>query len=189
MTELDSWILSNNECYQFKDFESKWIKKWHERTRRLLSRHGKDIPGRRNSVSQGLGVWTHIVCNWVTKTELQKPQDGWSCHKTSKELDNGWEAFGAKSFHEAHLVGFTEVDETGKKVFENKAFPRGSVVKNPPKRQEMQLDAGSIPGSERSRRRAWPPTPVFLHGESQGQRSLAVYSPWSREELYTTEMI
>ena len=27
-------------------------------------------------------------------------------------------------------------------------------------------------------RRAWQPTPVFLSGESHGQRSLAGYSPW-----------
>ena len=27
-------------------------------------------------------------------------------------------------------------------------------------------------------RRAWQPTPVFLPGESQGQRSLVGYSPW-----------
>ena len=32
---------------------------------------------------------------------------------------------------------------------------------------------GKIPG-----RRAWQPTPVFLPGESHGQRSLAGYSPW-----------
>ena len=60
------------------------------------------------------------------------------------------------------MVGFTEVDETGKKVFTKKGFPGGSVVKNPPKRQEMQLDAGSIPRSERSRRRAWPPYSSIL---------------------------
>ena len=29
-------------------------------------------------------------------------------------------------------------------------------------------------------RRAWQPTPVFLPGESHGQRSLAGYSPWGR---------
>ena len=34
-------------------------------------------------------------------------------------------------------------------------------------------DAGSIPGSGR---REWQPTPVFLPGESHGQRSLAGYS-------------
>ena len=37
-------------------------------------------------------------------------------------------------------------------------------------------------------RRAWQPTPVFLLGESHGQRSLAGYSPWGRKELDTTEV-
>ena len=36
-------------------------------------------------------------------------------------------------------------------------------------------------------RRAWKPTPVFLLGESHGQRSLAGYSPWGRKESDTTE--
>ena len=36
-------------------------------------------------------------------------------------------------------------------------------------------------------RRAWQPTPVFLPGESNGQRSLAGYSPWGCKELDTTE--
>ena len=35
--------------------------------------------------------------------------------------------------------------------------------------------------------RAWPPTPVFLLGESHGQRSLAGYSPWDHKELDMTE--
>ena len=33
-------------------------------------------------------------------------------------------------------------------------------------------------GWEDPGRRKWQPTPVFLHGESHGQRSLAGYSPW-----------
>ena len=32
-------------------------------------------------------------------------------------------------------------------------------------------------------RREWPPTPVFLPGESHEQRRLAGYSPWSCKEL------
>ena len=36
-------------------------------------------------------------------------------------------------------------------------------------------------------RRAWQPTPVFLPGESHGQRSLAGCSPWGHEESDTTE--
>ena len=35
--------------------------------------------------------------------------------------------------------------------------------------------------------RAWQPTPVFLPGESHGQRSLVDYSPWGRRESDTTE--
>jgi len=36
-------------------------------------------------------------------------------------------------------------------------------------------------------RREWQPTPVFLPGESHGQRSLGGYSPRGRKELDTTE--
>ena len=36
-------------------------------------------------------------------------------------------------------------------------------------------------------RRAWPPTPAFLSGESHGQRSLVGYSPWGCKELDTAE--
>ena len=44
-------------------------------------------------------------------------------------------------------------------------------------------DPRSIPGSGRFlRRREWLPTPVFLPGESHGQRSLVGYSPWGRKQ-------
>ena len=36
-------------------------------------------------------------------------------------------------------------------------------------------------------RREWQPAPVFLPGESHGQRSLVGYSPWGRTESETTE--
>ena len=39
------------------------------------------------------------------------------------------------------------------------------------------------------RRRAWQPTPVFLPGESHGQRSLAGYSPWGGKESDTAERL
>jgi len=38
-------------------------------------------------------------------------------------------------------------------------------------------------------RREWLLTPVFLPKESHGQRSLAGYSPWGREQLDTTEQL
>ena len=47
---------------------------------------------------------------------------------------------------------------------------------------------GSIPGSGRSPGGGHgKPTPAFLPGESQGQRSLAGYSPWGHKESDTTE--
>ena len=36
-------------------------------------------------------------------------------------------------------------------------------------------------------RRKWQPTPVFLPGDSHGQRNLAGYSPWGHKESDTTE--
>ena len=51
-------------------------------------------------------------------------------------------------------------------------------------------DTGSIPGSGRFPwRSAWQPTPVFLSGESHGQRSLAGYSPWGCKESDTAEQL
>ena len=38
-------------------------------------------------------------------------------------------------------------------------------------------------------RRKWQPTPVFLPGESHGQRSLVGYSPWGRKVSGTTEQL
>ena len=38
-------------------------------------------------------------------------------------------------------------------------------------------------------RRQWQPTPVFLPGKSQGQRSLVGCSPWGRWESNTTEQL
>ena len=38
-------------------------------------------------------------------------------------------------------------------------------------------------------RKGWQPTPVFLLGESHGQRNLEGYSPWGRRESDTTERL
>ena len=46
-------------------------------------------------------------------------------------------------------------------------FPGGLVIKNP-----SACNAGAT-----GNRRAWQPTPVFLPGETHGQRCLAGYSP------------
>ena len=59
-------------------------------------------------------------------------------------------------------------------------------VKNPPA-NAGDVRHGFDPWVEKIPwRRAWQPTPVFLSGESHGQRSLAGFSPWGRKELDTT---
>ena len=44
-------------------------------------------------------------------------------------------------------------------------------------------------GVEDPWRKEWPPTPVFLHGEFQWQKSLAGHSPWDPKELDMTEWL
>ena len=63
-----------------------------------------------------------------------------------------------------------------------KSFPSGSVVKEPRacqcRRHRFYPWVRKIPW-----RRKWKPTLVFLPGKSQGQRSLAVYSPWGHKRV------
>ena len=64
------------------------------------------------------------------------------------------------------------------------------LVKNLPSTARDKRDAGSIPGLGRSPGGGHgKPTPVFLPGESHGQRSLVCYSPWGCKELDTTEQL
>jgi len=50
-------------------------------------------------------------------------------------------------------------------------------------------DPDLIPVGKIPWRREWLPTPVFLPGDFQGQRSLVGYSPWGSKELDTTERL
>ena len=69
-----------------------------------------------------------------------------------------------------------------------KGFPGGASGKEPTcqcrrrKRCGFNPWVGKIPW-----RRAGQPTPLFLPGESHGQRSLVGYSPWGRAESDMTE--
>ena len=62
------------------------------------------------------------------------------------------------------------------------------VVKNLPASAGDVRDTGSVPVSGRSPGEGNEPTPVFLPGKSQGQRSLAGYSPGGHKELDTMEV-
>ena len=66
-------------------------------------------------------------------------------------------------------------------------FPGGAMVKTLPAKAGKVRDRSLISGLGRSPGRKWQPVPVFLPGESHGQRSLAGYSPWGRKELDVTE--
>jgi len=55
------------------------------------------------------------------------------------------------------------------------------MVKNLPVMQETRIRSLGWEDPE------WPPTPVFLPGDSHGQRSLVGYSPWDCKESDTTE--
>ena len=67
-------------------------------------------------------------------------------------------------------------------------LPGGPVVKNLPANAGDAGGAGSIPGLGKILwRRKWQPTPVFLPGKSQGQRSLGGCSPWGHKESDMTE--
>ena len=69
-------------------------------------------------------------------------------------------------------------------------FPGGTSGKELPMHLPMQEASrhgfdpwvGKIPW-----RIKWQPTPVFLPGESHGQRNLVGYSPWGCKESDTTE--
>ena len=58
------------------------------------------------------------------------------------------------------------------------------IVKNLPAMWETRVPSLS---PEDPWRREWLHTPVFLPGESHGQRSLVGYSLWGRKESDTTE--
>ena len=64
------------------------------------------------------------------------------------------------------------------------------VVKNPPANAGDVRDTGSFHPWVRKIpwKRARQPTPVFMPGESHGQRHLADNSPWGCQESDTTEV-
>ena len=73
-------------------------------------------------------------------------------------------------------------------VMFHRGFPGGSSGKEPAcqcrrdKRHRFHPWVGKIPW-----RRAWQPTPLFLQGESHGQRSLVGYGPQGRKDSDMTE--
>ena len=70
------------------------------------------------------------------------------------------------------------------------SFPGGPSGKEPPCQCRRQKRWWFSPWVRKIPwRRTWQPTPVFLPGESHGQRSLAGCSPWGHKESDTTEQL
>jgi len=69
--------------------------------------------------------------------------------------------------------------------YEDMGFPGGTSGKEAACRRQKRLGfdpwVGKIPW-----RRTWEPTPVFLPGESRGQRSLVGYGPQHHKKSDTT---
>ena len=61
------------------------------------------------------------------------------------------------------------------------------VVKNPSANAALETQVRSLDWED-PLEKAMKPTPVFLPGESNGQRNLVGCSPWDRTELNMTEM-
>ena len=61
------------------------------------------------------------------------------------------------------------------------------MVKNPLANGGGRREVGGFDPWDMPWRRAWQLNPVFLPGESLGQRSMAGYSPWGHKELDMTE--
>ena len=69
-------------------------------------------------------------------------------------------------------------------------FPRGDIGKESISQCRRHKRCRSDPWVWKIPwRRKWQSTPVFLPGESHGQRSLASYSPWGRKESDMTEQL
>ena len=65
-------------------------------------------------------------------------------------------------------------------------FPGGSDGRNLPTMRETQVQPL---GQEDPLEKGMASTPVFLPGESHGQKSLVGYSPWGCKQLDTTERL
>ena len=55
--------------------------------------------------------------------------------------------------------------------------------------QKIKIMASGLITSWKIDGEKWQPTPVFLPGESHGQRSLVGYSPWGHKESDMTERL
>ena len=89
-----------------------------------------------------------------------------------------------------HYINNLHIIQNLLHIRQNVDFP-GGVNSKKKKKKNLLVNAGDIRvqplGWEDPLEEGIGPTPVFLPGESHGQRSLADYSPWGHKELDTNE--
>ena len=91
----------------------------------------------------------------------------------------------------------TDIKQPLKQRIANEAVSQVALmVKKKKKKKNLPANAGDIMRHKSNPwvgkvpwRKAWEPTPVFLPGESHGQRSLVGYSSRGRKDLDTIEAI
>ena len=124
-----------------------------------------------HSPGENTGVGCHCLLQYMkVKRESEVTQ---SCLTLSDPMDCSLPGSSIHGIFQARVLEWGAIAFSGKELVVKKCR-RGDAVFHP--------RAGKIPW-----RRAWQPTPVFLPGEPEGQRSLAGYSPWGRKESDTTE--
>ena len=132
--------------------------------------------------------WTEVRCydfqdTWCLKDRagaspifLPEVQAQWPTHATP-QLHDCWISLTATHFSPHNPLCFLPGLQISQATFSSickliaKGFPGGSLLKKnfacQYRRHEFDFWVGNIPW-----RRKWQPTPVFLPGESHGQRSL-----------------
>ena len=134
----------------------------------------------------GVGVGEEACFSLV---QLQLDQGTIQAHSTGATRGAGTQGGESRTKvgPQAKTGSRTEIGLEGEQA-EDEASQVAPVVKNPPARvgrhkgYRFSSWVRKIPW-----RRAWQPTPVFLPGESHGQRSLVGYSPWNPKKSDTTE--
>ena len=91
-----------------------------------------------------------------------------------------------ESHRQKSLAGYSPGNCKELDTIEQLTLPGAQTVKNLPTMWETQVRSLS---QEDCLEKGMQPTPVFLPGESHGQRSLEGYSPWGHKESDMTEQL
>ena len=134
------------------------------------------------NMTQSRAIWkssfSDCIINWLIK--LSGPTVFFLCEKSLFILDSN---------SLKHYLGFTSLLEPN--FVQDALFFSVSQValgKEPICQCRRRKKCGFYPWVGKIPwRRAWQPTPIFLPGEPQGQRSLAGYSPYVRKDSDRTE--